>query len=173
MAHYAQIIENKVKQIIVLKDNDTKTLQSLKNVHGGEWIKTSYNTRGGVHYDKNNKPDGGLALRYNFACIDCAYDSEADAFYDDKQPFPSWTLSKETYLWNAPVPMPTNIVVLNWNEETKSWITQPSPYPSWICVNNTWQPPIPKPEKIGWDWDEEDKIWYKANPLVPDAEEEQ
>lgn len=174
MAHYAQIINNIVQQVVVIKDNDTKTLDSLKEHLGGQWIQTSYNSFGGVHYDSITKePDNKNHIRYNFAGIGHVYDPENDAFYYPEPPFPSWTLNKTTYTWAAPIPIPTDVVTTGrWNEETQLWETIPSPYPSWICVNNTWQPPISAPAETGWDWDEEDKIWYKAHPLVPDIKEE-
>jgi len=37
------------------------------------------------------------------------------------QPFPSWTKDEATYLWNAPVAMPTDGKRYLWNEETLSW----------------------------------------------------
>jgi len=175
MAHYAQIINNKVVNVIVLQDDDLKTLEILKKVEKGQWIQTSYNSKGGIHYlPDSNIPSGKDHLRYNYAIVGSVYDSEIDAFYLPEGPFPSWILNKKTYQWEAPISMPIDVVITGmWDEGTKSWETVPSPYPSWICVNNTWQPPIPAPAETGWEWDELDRMWYKAHPLVPDAEEEQ
>jgi hypothetical protein len=87
----------------------------------GEWIQTSYNTRGGVHYDpETNEPDGGEQLRYNFAGVGYNYDAQADAFYPP-QPYASWILDTDTYLWNPPVAMPDDGNMYVWNEETTSW----------------------------------------------------
>ena len=72
---------------------------------GGEpasWVQTSYNTRGNVHYDQNNEPDGGVALRGNYAGTGYIYDVSNDVFYEP-QPNINWTLNKDTWLWEAPL----------------------------------------------------------------------
>lgn len=39
----------------------------------------------------------------------------------------------------------------------------PQPYPSWSLDDNfDWQPPIPRPEGIGWYWDEEELTWKEV-----------
>ena len=68
----------------------------------GQWVQTSYNTRGGVHYGPDGEPDGGVALRGNYAGIGFIYDAERDVFYPP-QPGPEWTLNTTTWLWEAPV----------------------------------------------------------------------
>ena len=85
------------------------------------WIQTSYNTRGGVHYGDDGQPDGGIALRGNYAGIGYTYDRTNDVFYP-AQPFPSWTLDQATYLWNPPVPYPTDGKLYTWDEATLSWV---------------------------------------------------
>ena len=58
-------------------------------------------------YDpETGKPDGGEALRGNFAKIGHIYDAKNDVFYDN-QPYPSWVLNQETWTWEAPVALPT------------------------------------------------------------------
>lgn len=116
MAHFAKVENNVVVDIIVA---DQEFIES--GAVGTEWIQTSYNTRGGVHYGSNGQPDGGIALRKNYAAIGDYYDVTADAFYA-KQPFPSWTLDRNTFLWNPPIAYPNTGLVYYWDEETKSWI---------------------------------------------------
>jgi hypothetical protein len=65
----------------------------------GQWIETSYNTRGGVH------KTGGTPLRKNFAGVGYTYDEDRDAFIPPK-PFNSWTLNEDTCLWDPPVAKP-------------------------------------------------------------------
>ena len=48
------------------------------------------------------------------------YDDDRDAFYSP-QPFPSWTLNEEFWLWEAPVEYPDDESSYAWNEETLSW----------------------------------------------------
>jgi hypothetical protein len=84
------------------------------------WIQTSYNTRGGVHYGQDGQPDGGVALRANYAGIGFTYDENLDAFIPPK-PFESWVLDEETCLWNAPIKAPDDGNFYQWNELTQSW----------------------------------------------------
>jgi hypothetical protein len=120
MAHYAKIKNGKVTKVIVAESD---FINSFIDGQPGKWIQTSYNTRGGVHYD----PDTGLAssdqskaLRKNFAGIGYTYDLGKDAFIPPK-PFPSWTLNSTSCLWEAPIPLPDDDNFYLWNEETQQW----------------------------------------------------
>ena len=118
MAHFAKVVNGKVDQVIVAEPD---FFDSFVDSSPGEWIQTSYNTRGGVHYDpETGQPDGGEALRKNFAGVGYNYDAQADAFYPP-QPYASWILDTDTYLWNPPVAMPDDGNMYVWNEETTSW----------------------------------------------------
>jgi hypothetical protein len=88
---------------------------------GTGWIQTSYNTYGNVHYGQDGQPDGGVALRGNYAGIGFTYNSEYDVFYSP-QPFISWSLDHATWLWQAPVPYPNDGFFYSWDESTLSWI---------------------------------------------------
>lgn len=122
MAHFAQIDENNiVVQVLVIEQETLNT---------GLWgdpktfIQTSYNTRGGVHYGPDGKPDGGIALRKNFAGAGFIYDPVRDAFYQ-RQPFPSWILNEDTCIWEPPIPIPADVIdgkQYDWDELTLSWI---------------------------------------------------
>ena len=86
------------------------------------WIQTSYNTRGGVHYGQDGQPDGGVALRANYAGIGYTYDAINDVFYAP-QPYPSWTISAPTWEWQPPVPYPSTGGPYTWDETTQTWIS--------------------------------------------------
>jgi hypothetical protein len=94
------------------------------------WWQTSYNTRGNVHYGQNGQPDGGVALRANYAGIGYTFnetvvqDGVVGVFYAP-QPYPSWILNNQTYLWEAPVPYPTDGQMYIWDEATESWVLAP------------------------------------------------
>jgi hypothetical protein len=119
MAHWAQINKNNIViQVIVGDDNDSNGDEGYAwavKTWGGKWIKTSYNSIGGIHYlpenekDENGKriPSGKPHLRFNFAELGGYYDEEADAFIPPKpEPFvlPNGkildrVLNTNTYLW--------------------------------------------------------------------------
>lgn len=118
MAHFAKVQDGIVTQVIVA---EPEFFNTFVDSSPGEWIQTSYNTRGGVHYAPNsNEPDGGVALRKNYAGIGFTYDKDRDAFIPP-QPYASWTLDESSCLWEAPVPMPADNNAYEWNEETQSW----------------------------------------------------
>jgi len=118
MGHFAKVVDGKVSQVIVAEPDFFDTFVDSSP---GQWIQTSYNTRGNVHYAPNsNEPDGGEALRVNYAGIGYTYDNINDVFYAP-QPFPSWTLSETTWLWAAPVAYPDDGKMYVWDEVTTSW----------------------------------------------------
>lgn len=118
MSNFAQInSQNIVDSVIVAEQDFINTLE-------GKWIQTSYNTRGGIHYGKDGLPDGGIAIRGNFAGIGDIYDPVNDVFYSQK-PFNSWVLNKNTWLWESPIPYPTDGLAYRWDESTLSWLPIP------------------------------------------------
>jgi len=119
MGHYAKVKNGIVTQVIVANKEFIDTIQDNDN----SWVKTSYNTRGGVHYQPNtNEPsqDQSKALRKNYAGIGYVYDSVRDAFYQPK-PFESFTLNEETCIWEAPISAPSDDKFYQWNEDSLSW----------------------------------------------------
>ena len=117
MGHFAKVVDGKVTQVIVA---EPEFFQTFVDSSPGQWLQTSYNTRGNVHYGQDGQPDGGVALRGNYAGVGYSYDATKDAFIPP-QPFASWTLDDATFLWNAPVAMPTDGKPYAWNEATQSW----------------------------------------------------
>jgi hypothetical protein len=118
MAHFAEIDSSGVVQrvLVVADEQEDRGQEFLANDLGlgGTWLKTSYNTSGGVH------SNGGTPFRKNYAGIGYTYDSAKDAFIPPK-PFASWKLDNATCLWNAPKPYPTDGAMYSWNEETTNW----------------------------------------------------
>jgi len=118
MSHFAKVVDGKVTQVIVA---EPEFFQTFVDSSPGTWLQTSYNTRGGVHYGQDGKPDGGEALRGNYAGIGFTYDQANDVFYPP-QPFASWVLNKTNWTWEAPVAYPTDGKAYSWDEATKSWV---------------------------------------------------
>jgi hypothetical protein len=118
MAHFAKVENGIVTQVIVAEQEFIDS-----GVVGDGWVQTSYNTRGGVHYEPNShtpSQDQSKALRKNYAGIGYTYDTERDAFIAPK-PFPSWILNEDTCIWQSPVPIPDRKGLYDWNEENQSW----------------------------------------------------
>jgi hypothetical protein len=111
MAHYAKVQNGLVTNVIVA---EAEFFDTFVDSSPGEWIQTSYNTRGGQH------TQGGTPLRKNYAGIGFSYDSTKDAFIPPK-PYASWVLDEETCLWNAPVAKPTDDKRYRWNEDSLMW----------------------------------------------------
>lgn len=124
MAHYAKVSNGKVVKVIVA---EASFFDNFVDDSPGTWIQTSYNTRGGVHYQPNSdipSSDQSLALRGNYAALGYTYDSTLDAFLKPK-PYPSWILDETTYTWNAPISRPTGSASMDqyyeWNESSNNW----------------------------------------------------
>jgi hypothetical protein len=119
MSHFAKVLNGTVIQVIVAEPDFFNTFVDSSP---GEWIQTSYNTRGNVHYQAdNNTPSGKPALRGNYAGFGYTYDATNDVFYPPK-PFTSWTLDNTTWTWMPPTPYPTDGHVYRWDESTLTWI---------------------------------------------------
>jgi hypothetical protein len=108
MAHFAEVVDGVVERVIV-----ADSAEWCKSNLGGTWVQTSYNTKGGVH------TLGGTPLHKNYAGIGYTFDGTGFAA---PQPYASWTLDEETYLWQAPVAMPEDGNLYTWNEEDQSWV---------------------------------------------------
>lgn len=108
MAHFAKVVDGIVEQVIVA---DTK--EWCEANLGGEWVQTSYNTLGGVH------TLGGTPLHKNYAGVGYSWDGTGFAA---PQPYPSWSLNQDTYLWEAPTAMPEDGKRYTWDEPTTSWV---------------------------------------------------
>ena len=97
MSYFAEISgsSNIVIRVIVAEQDfiDSGAVGS-----GSNWVKTSYNTRGGVH------KLGGTQLRKNYAGVGHTYDRSRDAFISP-QPEPSasipYVLNENSCLWEV------------------------------------------------------------------------
>jgi len=118
MAHFAEIENNTVTQVLVVTNEDTSDTQGVEvesigvahcvSLLGGLWKQTSYNG----------------TFRKNYAGIGDTYDEGRDAFITP-QPFPSWVLDEDTCRYEAPVPYPEDGEIYEWNEELINWDLDP------------------------------------------------
>ena len=124
MAHFAKLDkDNVVIFVTVGRDEDEDKEAELFARTGDVYKRTSYNTRGGVHYQADGTPsaDQSKAFRKNYAGLGYTYDEARDAFIPMK-PYPSWVLDEFSCLWNAPVPYPEDGKRYTWDEATTSWV---------------------------------------------------
>ena len=107
MAHFAELNSDNIVLRVIVADNKEWCERNL----GGTWVQTSYNTHGGQHPE-------GRPLHKNYAGI--GYHWDGVGFFAP-QPFASWTKNEDTYLWESPVPYPTDGKLYNWNEADQKW----------------------------------------------------
>lgn len=120
MSYFAKVLSGTVVSVIKAGQD---FMDSFVDSSPGVWIQTSFNTKGGVHYSPSTgAPDGGVALRGNYAEIGGSYDSVNDVFIS-KKPFESWVLNS-SYLWEAPIAYPSDGFLYEWDEATVSWLKQ-------------------------------------------------
>lgn len=129
MAHWAEIDENNIVLRVAVGNNDDpdEGENFFKNVLGGTWIKTSINTRGGIHYNPDSdvpSNDQSKALRKNYASVGYTYDESRDAFIAPK-PYNSWNLNEQTCQWEAPSPEPQDGKLYYWEEDSLNWVEVP------------------------------------------------
>ena len=123
MSHFAKVLDGRVVQVIVA---EPEFFNTFVDSSPGQWVQTSYNTRGNVHYGQDGEPDDGVALRGNYAGIGFIYDYKNDVFYEP-QPYPDWILNQTTWLWEPPVAYPDDGQIYVWDEATVSWKLATSP----------------------------------------------
>jgi len=128
---YVPVIENGkgiVDYVIVI---DQEVIDSGAFGNPSDFLQTSYNTRGGIYYIPDTDtpdPDQSKALRANYAGLGYTLDMNViqngtlGVFYAP-QPYPSWTISAPTWLWQPPVPYPSTGGPYYWDEATQSWVS--------------------------------------------------
>ena len=108
--HYAKIENNIVVDIHLVADSlvenggEQAGADMLSSLWGGEFIR----------FSKSGE------FRYNRARVGDTYYRERDAFIAP-QPFPSWTLDKQTCQWIPPIPEPAEGEYY-WDEPSYSWV---------------------------------------------------
>ena len=110
MAHYAFLDENNIVTEVIVGIDETELIEGLHpeiwygNFKGQVCKRTSYNGN----------------IRYNYAGIGYTWDGSGFAA---PQPYASWSLNSDTYLWEAPVAIPTGEGKrYTWDEATTSWV---------------------------------------------------
>ena len=124
MSHFAKLDDNNIVTFVTVgRQEDDGKEQELYERTSDVYKQTSYNTRGGVHYNpETGEPsaDQTKAFRKNYAGIGYTYDEDRDAFIPPK-PYDSWVLNENTCLWEAPIPYPEDGEEYTWDEEQGDW----------------------------------------------------
>jgi hypothetical protein len=120
MAYYALIDDNNIVINVISGRDEDEVIDGISDweahyseITGYRCLRTSYNTKFGVHLD------GKEPYRINYAGIGFTYNEELDGFFGPK-PYESWLPNANTGLWEAPVEKPENIDCI-WNESTLLW----------------------------------------------------
>ena len=117
MAHFAEIDEtNTVIRVIVVnnsvitnekgEEEEALGVAFCQELFGAttRWVQTSYNSK----------------FRARYTGPGHIWDEKEDAFYSPK-PYNSWTLNKNKYVWEAPIPYPKDDKNYYWNENKREW----------------------------------------------------
>ena len=94
--YFAELDDNKIVKQVIVADSKEWCEQYLDGI----WVKA---------HDPLD------------AAIGYTYDEIRNAFISQK-PYESWILDEETCNWNAPVPMPNDGGMYEWNEEVGDWV---------------------------------------------------
>jgi hypothetical protein len=124
MAHFAKVVDGLVTQVIVA---EPEFFDTFVDSSPGTWVQTSYNTRGGVHYQPDSvepSADQSKALRKNYAGIGYTYDAGRDAFIPPK-PYSKWVLNEQTCMWGAPTQAPNDGQRYVWDDDAGNWVVVP------------------------------------------------
>ena len=120
MAHFAQIENGTVTQVIVVHNNEllvdgveveSRGSEFCQNLFGGTWVQTSFNA-------------ATNGFRKQYAGIGYSYDATADVFIAP-QPFESWSLDGN-YDWQAPIDYPADGKKYLWDEANQAWVESPA-----------------------------------------------
>ena len=138
MSHFAEVVNGKVVRVIVAEQDfiDSGAVGDKSN-----WIQTSYNTRQGVHYATAANgayvPDGGTALRGNYAGIGYEYNTKHDVFVAAKpENCESWTINTSNWTYESPLgemPNDANVALGQYYEWDES-AYQANNQTGWILI---------------------------------------
>jgi hypothetical protein len=117
MAYFAKLgTGNIVENVISINNAVITDANGVEQEQlGNDFINKLYNTR-----DVWKQTSYNNNIRKNYAGVGYSYDQARDAFIAPK-PYQSWVLNEDTCRWEAPVAMPEDGSMYNWNEATVSW----------------------------------------------------
>jgi hypothetical protein len=151
MAHFAKLEANgKVIQVLTLNNSDMLNADGVEDEAVGQqylethnnwpaqmWIQTSYNTRGGKHYDNQSgelSADQSKALRGNYAGIGYEWDEDNNIFWP-KKPYASWVKNTSDARWQSPI---GDAPALTAEQQAQNDVGTPRWGYAWNEANQSW-----------------------------------
>ena len=154
MGHYAKVQNGKVVKVIVA---EASFFNNFVDDSPGKWIKTSYNTRGGVHYEPNS-------------------DTPSPTIYQDVSGSVFSTLEDANNLGTGSITTidQSQTLALRGNyagigytyDSTHDAFYAPQPYNSWTLNTGSflWESPVEYPTDGNvYNWDEETTSWVSQS----------
>ena len=119
MAHYAFLDEDNIVTEVIVGRNEDEVVDGIS-----DWEEHYGDFRGQVC--KRTSYNGNYRKNYALPGFEFRPDLNApDGAFISPKTFPSWTLNKDTCLWEAPTPMPNlpegSKDHYEWDEDSKSW----------------------------------------------------
>tara|TARA_Y100001949_G_C15742134_1_gene224101 strand:- start:37 stop:426 length:390 start_codon:yes stop_codon:yes gene_type:complete len=123
MARFAEIIDGVVIRVVVVHDDITHLDGVEDEQRGIDFLATGWPTEGEWVQTWPN-PLSLPEKRYNSAGIGGLYDAANGAFHDE-QPYSSWALDTDIFIWRPPTPYPEDGKLYSWDEATTAWVEAP------------------------------------------------
>ena len=168
MAHYAKVRQGKVVKVIVA---EADFFDNFVDDSPGTWIQTSYNTRGGVHYEANSNdpspivyliPSGSTTLQFNTENEASASAAAGEGAFPVTASDTSQTLA-----------LRGNYAGIGYTyDKTHDAFYEPQPYNSWTLDTGSflWESPVEYPtgDATGsytgsYSWNEDTQNWVTGS----------
>lgn len=105
MSEYAEIVDNKVVQVLVIDDNwsEEQAQEFLAKVSSNKWIKTNEKVGKSFEYHPGIQK------------------------FSRKKPFDSWVFDEKRGMYLPPIPKPLSVpigYIWRWSEELRQWVLE-------------------------------------------------
>lgn len=168
MGHYAKVKQGKVVKVIVAQ---ASFFNNFVDDSPGKWIKTSYNTRGGVHYEPNSNTPSPTVYQIPSGSTTLTFDTENAASASAAAGIGSFPVTASDT--SQTLALRGNYAGIGYTYDTElDAFYPPRPYDSWNLNTGSysWEPPTPYP--VGditgsytgsYSWDETQTNWVTGS----------
>ena len=168
MAHYAKVRQGKVIKVIVA---EASFFDTFVDDSPGKWIQTSYNTRGGVHYQPNSNTPSPIVYQIPSGSATLTFSTENEA---------SSSVAAGTGSFPVTASDTSQTLALRGNyagigytyDSTLDAFYPPQPFNSWELNTGSflWEAPVDYPtgDATGswtgsWNWEESSLSWVTSS----------